>query len=118
MPLLGTILEIVGEQLAAAMDLRSGQQTSAELLLRMGKSGGRISAREKDARRVRRSHKHKSEDDMQIITGQQFSFSSNGTAQLGLREFDVNFQVTSATAVIEGFDVEFANRIDHNVGRL
>jgi hypothetical protein len=55
---------------------------------------------------------------MQIITGQEFSFSSNGTAQLGLREFDVNFQVTSATAVIEGFDVEFANRIDHNVGRL
>ena len=37
---------------------------------------------------------------MQIFSGQQFSFSSNGSAQLGLREFDVNFQVTSATAVL------------------
>ena len=55
---------------------------------------------------------------MQIISGQQFNFSSNGSAQLVLREFDVNFQVTSATAVIEGFDVEFANRSDHNLGRL
>ena len=41
---------------------------------------------------------------MQIISEQQFIFSSNGSAQLALREFDVNFQVTSATAVIEGFD--------------
>ncbi len=55
---------------------------------------------------------------MQIISGQLFNFSSNGSAQLALREFDVNFQVTSATAVIEGMDVEFANRIDHNLGRL
>jgi hypothetical protein len=47
---------------------------------------------------------------MQIISGQQFIFSSNGSAQLALRELDVNFQVTSATAVIEGFDVEFANQ--------
>jgi hypothetical protein len=55
---------------------------------------------------------------MQIISGQLFNFSSNGQAQLGLREFDVNFQVTSATAVIEGMDVEFANRNDHHLGRL
>lgn len=40
---------------------------------------------------------------MQIISGQTFNFSSNGSAQLGLRE---EFQVTSATAVIEGLDVE------------
>jgi hypothetical protein len=60
----------------------------------------------------------KSEDEMQIISGQLFNFSSNGSAQLALREFDVNFQVTSATAVIEGMDVEFANRIDHNLGRF
>jgi hypothetical protein len=55
---------------------------------------------------------------MQIINGQQFSFVSNGSAQLGIREFDVGFQVTSATAVIEGMDVEFANRNDHHLGRL
>jgi hypothetical protein len=55
---------------------------------------------------------------MQIIGGQQFSFASNGTAQLALREFDVNFQVTSATAVIEGIDIEFANRNDHSFGRM
>jgi hypothetical protein len=30
----------------------------------------------------------------------------------------VNFQVTSATAVIEGMDVEFANRNDHHLGRM
>ena len=55
---------------------------------------------------------------MQIISGQQFAFASNGTGQLKIREFDVDFQVTSATAVIEGMDVEFANRHDHHLGRL
>ena len=55
---------------------------------------------------------------MQIISGEQFAFSSNGSAQLRIKEYDVNFQVTSATAVIEGMDVEFANRNDHHLGRL
>jgi hypothetical protein len=55
---------------------------------------------------------------MQIISGQQFLFQSNGNAQAGLREFDVPFTVTGATAVIEGMDVEFANRNDHHLGRL
>ena len=45
---------------------------------------------------------------MKIINGQQFMFSSNGSPELGIQEFDVDFQVTSATAVIEGMDVEFA----------
>jgi len=53
---------------------------------------------------------------MQIISGWQFTFSSNGGAQLGTQEFDVGFQVASATAVIEGMDVEFANRSDHHLG--
>jgi hypothetical protein len=55
---------------------------------------------------------------MKIINGQQFMFSSNGSPELGIQEFDVDFQVTSATAVIEGMDVEFANRNDHHLGRL
>jgi hypothetical protein len=59
-----------------------------------------------------------SEEDMQIISGQEFLFQSNGNAQLGLREFDVPFTVAGATAVIEGVDVEFANRNDHHLGRL
>jgi hypothetical protein len=58
------------------------------------------------------------EEGMQIISGRQFTFSSNGSAQLRTQEFDVGFQVTSATAVIEGMDVEFANRNDHHLGRL
>jgi hypothetical protein len=59
-----------------------------------------------------------SEEDMQIISGQEFQFQSNGNAQLGVREFDVPFTVAGATAVIEGMDVEFANRNDHHLGRL
>jgi hypothetical protein len=55
---------------------------------------------------------------MQIISGQEFLFQSNGNAQLGIREFDVPFTVAGATAVIEGMDVEFANRNDHHLGRL
>jgi hypothetical protein len=55
---------------------------------------------------------------MQIINGQQFVFSSNGSASHTSREFDVPFTVTGATAVIEGMDVEFANRHDHHLGRL
>lgn len=55
---------------------------------------------------------------MQIFFGQEFMFSSDGSHQLGIKEFDVGFQVTSATAVMEGMDVEFANRIDHHLGRL
>ena len=55
---------------------------------------------------------------MQIISGRQFTFSSNGGAQLRTQEFVVGFQVASATAVIEGMDVEFANRNDHHLGRL
>jgi hypothetical protein len=41
-----TALEIVGEQPAEAVDLRSGHRTSAELL-RIGKSGGRIDLAER-----------------------------------------------------------------------
>ena len=44
----------------------------------------------------------RSEEDMQIISGQEFLFQSNGNAQLGIREFDVPFTVAGATAVIEG----------------
>jgi hypothetical protein len=55
---------------------------------------------------------------MQIINGQEFLFQSNGTAQSGFREFDVPFTVAGATALIEGMDVEFANRNDHHLGRL
>ena len=55
---------------------------------------------------------------MQIINGQEFVFQSNGTAQSRFREFDVPFTVGGATAVIEGMDVEFANRNDHHLGRL
>ena len=55
---------------------------------------------------------------MQVISGQEFLFQSNGNAQLGIREFDVPFTVAGATAVIEGMDVEFANRNDHHLGRL
>jgi len=55
---------------------------------------------------------------MQIISGQEFLFQSNGNAQSGVREFDVPFTVAGATAVIEGMDVEFANRNDHHLGRL
>src|SRR5215813_7704980 len=55
---------------------------------------------------------------MQIINGQQFVFSSNGSASHTLKEFDVPFTVSGATAVIEGMDVEFANRHDHHLGRL
>jgi hypothetical protein len=55
---------------------------------------------------------------MLIINGQQFTFSSNGSAQSALQEFDVGPQVTGATAVIEGMDVQFANRNDHHLGRL
>jgi hypothetical protein len=53
---------------------------------------------------------------MQIISGQQFLFQSNGNAQAGIREFDVPFTVTGATAVIEGMDVKFGNRNDHHLG--
>lgn len=55
---------------------------------------------------------------MQIISGQTFTFSSNGAASLQIKEFDAASQVTSATAVIEGIDVEFANRQDRHLGRL
>ena len=58
------------------------------------------------------------EKDMQIISGQEFLFHSNGNAQSGVREFDVPFTVAGATALIEGMDVEFANRNDHHLGRL
>jgi len=55
---------------------------------------------------------------MQIISGQEFLFQSNGTAQAGVREFDVPFTVGGATAVIVGMDVVFSNRNDHHLGRL
>ena len=55
---------------------------------------------------------------MLIINGQQFTFASNGSASNNLKEFDVPFTVSGATAVIEGMDVEFANRNDHHLGRL
>jgi hypothetical protein len=58
------------------------------------------------------------EEGMQIFPGREFQFASNGTAQSTVDEIDVNFQVTSATAVIEAIDIEFSNRHDHHLGRL
>src|SRR5262252_5554086 len=71
------------------------------------------------SRKVNNHHQRRScGGDMQIISGQEFLFQSNGNAQSGVREFDVPFTVAGATAVIEGMDVEFANRNDHHLGRL
>jgi hypothetical protein len=58
------------------------------------------------------------EEDMLIFSGREFMFSSNGGAQSTVDEIDVDFQVASATAVIEALDVEFSNRHDHHLGRL
>jgi hypothetical protein len=56
---------------------------------------------------------------MQIFSGRELAFSSDGgQPPLQFDEIDVGSQVTSATAVIEGIDVEFANRQDHHLGRL
>jgi hypothetical protein len=53
-----------------------------------------------------------------IIPKQEFMFESNGTQQTNYVEFDMGQQVTSATAVLEGMDVQFENQDDHNLGRL
>jgi hypothetical protein len=55
---------------------------------------------------------------MLILKGEQFNFSSQSQSQFAVKEFPVNFTVTGATAVIEGMDVQFAHRNDHNLGRL
>src|SRR5262249_35551507 len=57
---------------------------------------------------------------MQIINGQQFMFSSTtGSAKSATQNFEFGQDsVISATAVIVGIDVEFANRNDHHLGRL
>jgi hypothetical protein len=56
---------------------------------------------------------------MIIANGQQFAFASDGTVQETFREHQTGEgSVISATAVIEGIDVEFANRNDHHLGRL
>ena len=54
-----------------------------------------------------------------LIPKQEFKFLSNdGSQQSAIREFDMGGQVRSATAVLEGMDVQFANQDDHNLGRL
>jgi hypothetical protein len=56
---------------------------------------------------------------MLIYSGREKDFSSNGSQPpLQVEEIDVDFQVTSATAVLEGMDVEFTNRQDRHLGRL
>jgi hypothetical protein len=57
------------------------------------------------------------EEDVQIVRG-SFTFSSNGAAQDAVNVHNVGTTVTAATAVLEGMDVEFANRQDHHLGRL
>ena len=73
-------MEPVGEQLVEAVDLRrtteppphcgGWESPAAELCSPKGCLAGL-------------SVTHIQEDDMQMVTGQQLSFSSNGTAQLG-----------------------------------
>lgn len=55
--------------------------------------------------------------DMQVFSGQQFAFSTDGSStRAQIQQFvgPANF----ATAVLEGFDVEFQPRNDHSFGRL
>jgi hypothetical protein len=55
---------------------------------------------------------------MLVFSGNQFDFSTNGSAAQDIKNFSVNFTVRQATAVIEAMDIEFANRKDHHLGRL
>jgi hypothetical protein len=56
---------------------------------------------------------------MQIVKGKEFFFSSEGDSQFAVEDVPVGVTtLQAATAVIEGLDVQFANRDDHNLGRL
>src|SRR6476620_115467 len=55
---------------------------------------------------------------MRIFNNRELRFSSNGAHQTGFDTVDAGFTVQGATAVLQGIDVEFANRNDHHLGRL
>ena len=55
---------------------------------------------------------------MQIFNGREFNFETQGEGPSTVEEFEVGFTATGATAVLEGMDVQFANRHDHHLGRV
>jgi hypothetical protein len=55
---------------------------------------------------------------MRIFKNRELTLSSNGTLQKGFDTVDAGFTVQEATAVLQGMDIQFANRNDHPLGRL